>query len=231
MIRLFHYHQPKIGNSESEYEDAFSYDTEKGLFAMADGSSESVFSNEWARSLVETFIQGKYDMKIDDMVETAVGLWRSKLPWDNMRWFVRNKIARGSMSTFLGLEIAGHEFRSVAVGDTCLFIVSSDGLKSFPVKNASEFGNTPKLIWTGNPLLRTRRSIRWANFMEGKISENDILIMATDSLAHWILKNTEHRPWKALMDHADDERDFISDLINSGYMKNDDVTFAIISLK
>ncbi|KAA8923426.1 hypothetical protein [Thermoplasma sp.] len=231
MISVFHYHQPKLGNSESEYEDAFSYDVGRGLFAMADGSSESVFSNEWAKSLVDTFVSGKHDMKLDDMVETALGMWRSKLPWSNMKWFVKNKIARGSMSTFLGLEIQDGGFKSVAVGDTCLFIITPEGMKSFPIKNASEFGNTPKLIWTGNPLLRTRRSVKWANYMEGRLSESDILIMATDSLAHWMISRAKQSPWKMLIDHSENEGELISGLINSGEMKNDDVTFAVISLR
>ena len=44
---------PKFGNTEDEYEDAVAFSLPDQRFAIADGATESSFSDRWAQSLVK----------------------------------------------------------------------------------------------------------------------------------------------------------------------------------
>jgi len=58
-----HYHEfsvVKRGNTDDEYEDAFKGDESSGRFAVADGATGSAFAKEWARHLVEQFVESWY---------------------------------------------------------------------------------------------------------------------------------------------------------------------------
>lgn len=66
------------------------------------------------------------------------------------------------------------------------------------------------------------------NFLEGQ-TDGVVLVMATDSLSYWILKNAENDPWLTLLNSKGHEKEFIDDLIEKKKIKNDDITFTIIS--
>lgn len=226
---IYEYHQQKIGNSLNEYEDSFSYDLSTGRFAMADGSTESIFSNVWSRALTTSYVRGKYGLDLNALVSDARAKWYSSIDWSNLRWFIRNKAMRGSYSTFLGISFDSRHYLSIGVGDTCLFHITEDNVTSFPIKTAKEFNNSPLLVWSGNPYTREIRAPKWIHYIEGDVDEGDVILMATDAFSQWFLKHMDERPWVKTIEHMGMEREFVTNLIESGEMKNDDVTYAFIS--
>ncbi len=229
-LNLHEFHIQKIGNKPDEYEDSFSYDIASGRFAMADGASESAYSGLWARSLTSAYVSHYSGSSLIPVIETARKQWLNGIRWDGMKWFVRNKVMRGSYSTFLGLSFSGdNHYRAIGVGDTCLFHINEGEVTSFPIRDQKEFGNTPILIWSGNPFSGEVKIPKWVYYVEGEIDEGDILIMATDSYSHWFMKNIDRSPWENMLSDQAEETRFIQGLIAKKEMKNDDVTYAVIT--
>ena len=109
------FHRPKSGYRESEYEDAYSLDAEGGKFAVADGATESSFSNIWAKALVSTFVENPPPMDMNDrqsvknLLDAARKKWYREIDWTSLPWFQKNKAVLGSYSTFLGLQVDSPE--------------------------------------------------------------------------------------------------------------------------
>src|SRR5262249_39401576 len=144
----------RAGHSADMCQDACAIDPDAGRYAVADGAGDSAFAGEWARLLVEGFVEG----------EDGPPDWSSWLPplharWDEAvrpildslgeleRWPIDEKVARGAWSTFLGLRLrraedgAQWEWDALAVGDSCLFQVSGGELMrpTFPLTRPDEF--------------------------------------------------------------------------------------------
>src|SRR5687767_9899205 len=92
---------PKLGNSAEEYEDAFAYSAAEGLFAIADGATESSFADRWARDLVDQFVTSPPPV---DAAQTAFPnwltpmqeRWRNGIDWQNLPWFAEEKAKGGA---------------------------------------------------------------------------------------------------------------------------------------
>lgn len=240
MIKVREYHRPKLGNSEGEYEDAFAFNLRTKRFAIADGASDSIFSNVWAQNLVKSFVKTnvpfRYKKKlVNGLLSKSREIWFKSIDWENMKWFVKNKAVKGSFSTFLGLEIRKkgkrYHYRGIVIGDSCFFTLNEE-LFSFPLKEASEFNITPELLWSGygSPF---NEEYKWdppeLTFFEGDLHQGDSILMATDSLSKWILENGEKR-FKFLVE-SENPLNAIEELLQSKAMRNDDITLAIITLE
>src|SRR3954465_15247462 len=104
------YWVPKLGNSAEEYEDAFAYSAPDGVFAIADGATESSYADRWARDLVDTFVTAPPEVAapktpFPDWLTPMQQRWRQGIDWDNLPWFAEEKAKSGAFATFLGLTI------------------------------------------------------------------------------------------------------------------------------
>src|SRR3954471_6874062 len=149
---------PKLGNSTEEYEDAFAYSTDDGIFAIADGATESSFADRWARDLVDSFVTKPPEVNgssaaFPDWLAPLQQRWRSGIDWENLPWFAEEKAKAGAYATFLGLTIYDPDqfkkttlldrpaslfrkhdppqvwkWKALAVGDSCFFQVRDEKL-------------------------------------------------------------------------------------------------------
>lgn len=242
MLYVREFHRTKTGNSEREYEDAFASDTTSGVFAIADGATESSFSDIWAKSLVTTFAENPPGFVTNDrdvmksILQLARERWYASIDWNGLPWFQRNKALLGSYSTLLGLQIDGQDdrrrFRCMTIGDSCMFQISGSRMESFPFSDSSDMSNTPRLMWSGRGFAAGQGKdvdIPGIEVKYGKLRNGDIVLLATDALAKWILQRKTERPWAELSSHLDDFDAFIGGLISEGRIKNDDVTLVVIS--
>ncbi len=243
---------PKSGNSPEEYEDAslVAYPQRIGAYgrrtaraAVSDGASESAFAREWANVLVDAFVDRPPDVRgltedsMSDWLVQAQETWRAGVPWDRIPWHGEAKARAGAFATLLGLTIAAKSgrtrrlsWRAVAVGDSCLFVVSGDRLRlSFPLGNPAQFDNSPSLVCS-NP---DNAEDLWENVHRtgGECVAGDWFILASDALACWFLgRNAEgEKPWKTLLAlDASGWAAWVEEQRRAGSMRNDDTTLVVI---
>jgi len=245
---------PKKGNDKKEYEDAFDYSIPSRRFAIADGATESSFSDRWAQILVQGFTAlplCQYPSSSQDLQNWLKPLqrnWNKSIDWEKLPWFSVEKAKMGAFSSLLGLVFIHNEcikpkssanitdedfchWYAVAIGDSCLFQVRNGVLLvAFPIKCSERFNNRPFLL-SSDPSMNqnVRKQFR---FDEGNCQSGDTFFLATDALAQWILTQHEsgNKPWKILcaMDKEEAFADMIADLRQNNSIKNDDVTLLIV---
>jgi hypothetical protein len=241
------YRLPRGGHAPEEYEDAGAGDRARGRFAVADGASESTFAGRWAQLLVEGFTSSPLPQP-QPLVEWIAPLqvqWLSEAETTELSWYAEAKVREGAFATFLGLmvERTGVLFwrRTVwwarAVGDSCLFHVrAGELLRSFPVINAAEFGNSPWLVGSRPEALQSIR--QQESSAEGDAAVGDVFWLMTDALAQWFLRQVEcgGRPWESLeplLANPEDDGSFstwIAGLRDRQEIRNDDVTLLAVCL-
>ncbi|MEM2971502.1 MAG: hypothetical protein QW270_03670 [Candidatus Bathyarchaeia archaeon] len=252
-VQLKSFYMQKLGNEPSDYEDSFYYDLNKGKFAIADGASECCFAKIWATLLTESFV--KSDLSLFSFKNFSSDVWRkvshgflsiaqkewvNKINWENLKWNVFEKAKKGAFASFLGLEIRkkrfkerySYKWRAIAVGDCCLLRVKSQKLvDSFPVTDSANFGSMP-------PMLSSISSSKALNEAKvygklGEIESGDMMILATDGITKWIMQESKinKQIFRDLVSLESSElNSYFERLIESGKMKNDDITVIILSL-
>jgi len=238
----------KMGNGPNENEDSFSYNIEKGKFAIADGVSDSCFSKLWGEILTNFFVNSDYSLfsfeGSPDKLRYKILLpilkhsqeeWNKRIDWKNLPWYVERKARMGAFATFLGVEIKKEKswrWRAIAIGDSCLFQVSKGTITDvFPRYKSSDFGNEP-FVLSSVFSFETLKNCK-VEFKEGKIDEGEI-ILATDAVAKWIIEQYEKgmHIWRKILFMKEDEmKIFFEDLIQNRYIRNDDITFVRIKIK
>jgi len=252
-VQIKSFYMQKLGNEPGEYEDSCYYDLNKGKFAIADGASECCFAKIWAMLLTERFV--KSDLSLFSFKNLSSNVWRevflrflsiaqkewvNRINWENLKWNVFEKAKSGAFASFLGLEIRKNRFkerysykwRAIAVGDCCLLRVKSQKLvDSFPITDSANFGSMP-------PMLSSISSPNALNQVEvdsrlGEIESRDMIILATDSVAKWIMQESKinKKIFRDLVSLESNELNpYFERLIESRKMKNDDITAIILTL-
>jgi hypothetical protein len=217
---------PKRGHSAAEYEDAFAGNAEAARFALADGASESSFSGEWARLLVEAFVRAP--VRWPAWLLPLQARWAATAVSGPLPWYAEAKFEQGAFATLLGVvvEPARGRWWAWAVGDSCVFHVRRNRLlQAFPRIHSGEFDNAPRLVGSrGSPPRRERARGSWR--------AGDRLLLMTDALAHWFLRRVEagRRPWRPV-ERLHSEADFahwIEKHRDSSWLRNDDVTLLAV---
>ena len=241
----------KAGNATDEYEDSHLLDVAElsarsflraapNRFAVADGATESSFSKEWAKLLTRGFVRENPNLDLNTRDGRLKWLgqlqkeWHDLIPWGKISWFAEKKARAGAHSTFLGLELFANKWRAWAVGDSVLFRVRDDNLKTkWPIENEEEFSNAPALLCS----LESKNDVSDSVFRktEDEYKANDIFILATDALAHWFLAEYHGggKPWIELdkIRHATEFEYFVGQLRDNKSLRNDDTTLIIFRVR
>ncbi len=202
---------PKSGNSAEEYEDAWALRQTRtpptgGIrVAVADGATESSFAKLWAVLVAESYVRSEVTgAEFFERLAAARRLWRQRLAGRPLPWFASEKAEQGAFAAFLGVQIDAHknQWTALAVGDCCLMQVDDVGkrmrvLKAFPLEKSSQFTMSPYLIGSRSNGEPPHERIQ---ISKGSLRDGDMLLLATDAVAAWLLKQHENgRPlWKWL---------------------------------
>ncbi|HUQ55758.1 hypothetical protein [Lentzea sp.] len=237
---------PKQGNDPWEWEDgaaAAPEDRETGRgprFALADGATEGFGSTRWAMRLVEGFVAPDVELTRRSLLGWAVRAqdgWRHDPVLSRASGVELFKLdSVGSFATFLGCELTGlagerPRWRAVAVGDTVLFHVRGNRLVGqFPPMRADDFGVNPAGVPTVPAALPG--VVDRMEFAEGDVEPGDLLYLATDALAQWMVREDDDGLWSLLagLDHPHRFRELADDRRETREMTNDDVTLMRISV-
>jgi hypothetical protein len=231
------YWLPKSDSASSEFEDAAVAAEADGLLAVADGATEAYDARRWVDTLTQAFVAAPPALQ-----PSAMAAWVSsaqqRFQNGSSRQFAsifdeHQALRTGAFGTLLGVRFTngdGHGWQAVSVGDVVLFHVRRGQLhQAFPAMAAADFGTTPGLVHASPA--RLDATIAALRFGHGMISPADVLLVATDALAHWALARHERRQpaWEVLaeLDHVGFEQ-LIRDLRASGELNDDDVTLAVV---
>lgn len=239
----------KEGGAPLDWEDYFGYATEDPRGGAArcvvlDGAAEAFDSQRWVKQLAEGFLAVREPTPVH-LAKPDVLTWIGQM---QQRWleeggsgdlnpFEEIKARDGSLATFLGCQINGLNgtaptWRAVSLGDVVLFHVRAGQLiATFPDLGCGDFGIDPIGVFT-LPQMRAR--------MEGSIDESkdhqlevgDILYLASDAFAEWLVCSKPKTPWGFLADLDDMQvfEHFVVGLRAAKELKNDDVTLLRVEI-
>ena len=239
------FHRPKAGGTEAEWEDCAGYRPAgpdgRARYVVVDGATEAYDSIRWVRQLVTGFLDP--DDGPPDLGEPAIHAWFGHM---QQRWvdeapatfssiFEERKFREdGSFATFLGCDVRGlggprPAWRAAALGDAVLFHVR-DGrtVAQLPRLGADDFGINPDGVFT-QPSMRDR--MRGAlRFADGDLRAGDVLYLATDALAEWLVRTSDAWNGLAGLVHPTPFRQLVAGERNAGRMRNDDVTLLRVAI-
>ena len=163
-----------------------------------------------------------------------------------LRWYERPGLEKGAFATLLTLQmntgdapaddpeppaqpgiprIIG-DWRSAAIGDTCLFHIRDGRLQAaFPLDQSGSFNTSPALL--GSCDADPEVIADHVRFAEGTVAEGDEFFVCTDAMAAWFLACAEGggRPWETLRDLTEiGFAEWVSEARRTGGLHNDDVT-------
>ena len=236
---------PKAGNSDEEYEDAF-WPSEgsaaqplQGLrCAVGDGATETSFAGNWARLLTRRWCEEPNCTGFLESLSSLQQEWGRQIESIPMAWYAEEKARAGAYSSLLEFSDTAPEdegstdWQAVAVGDSCLFHLSSNVVKCFPLTCSDDFDSRPYLI-SSVPL--DDDQLRENVFLErGLCYIGDVFYLMTDALACWFLRrNEEGNDIGARLLELDgpemfqkiiNEERAAKDADGQPYLRNDDVT-------
>lgn len=243
------FYDPKLGNGDWEWEDGAAgwcgdpAGSRNPRFAVADGATEGFGSARWARCLVsgflgtDTFGERLTDEGVLGWFRQAQARWHRDSDSAQASDLQRLKQSRvGSLATVVGCELSGLDgarprWDAVALGDSVLFHVRERRLiHQFPALGSDDFGVNPDGVSTRPEGLDTAVTrLRWAT---GQLREGDLLYLATDALAHWMVNTNDQTLWDALAElaHPAAFRRLVTERRRSGAMTNDDVTLLRVQM-
>jgi serine/threonine protein phosphatase PrpC len=233
----------KKGGSPSEYEDRSAIGAQDVCLrvAVADGTTEGLFSDVWAELLVNSYRDYGVALFEDENLhaihkefihQTCQQI--AEMP-ETRHWFMYEKLERGTHATFAALEFTNRNtVQMSAVGDSCIFWCAKDKIKMFPELSVDDFGISPTSI--------CHIPDTWHN-LHHKIKSNEItlerdcqFVLCTDAIAHWLVKETREKnnllAWEEIV-RLSDVATFnllIEKLRESKEIRNDDVTLVIVNV-
>jgi hypothetical protein len=230
----------KVGNAESEWEDAFATDMPCGRLAVSDGAGSAIYSRLLAKLLTESAgaappILGE-TAAFFSWVDDCRTAWHRGIDYPNLKWSQQAKVDRvGGAATLLMLEFSIHPkggivWAALAVGDACLFWVRDNRLiASFPCIASQDFGKFPDLL--SSRQAPTRSPLRAA----GRALPGDLFVLATDAVSQWLLRCMENSggvDWNALHETESDAWPIrFRELFDARQIENDDFTIVFARLR
>lgn len=238
----------KKRGSPSEYEDRSAIGVREDCLrvAVADGTTEGLFSDVWAELVVNSYRdRGVALFEVENLMtihkefihQTCQQI--AEMP-EARHWFMYEKLERGTHATFAAIEFTKRNtVQMSAIGDSCIFWCvkdrcERDKIEMFPELSGDDFGICPASI--------CHVPGTWHN-LHSKIRSNEItlerncqFVLCTDAIAHWLVKETREKnnllAWEEIVRLLDVAAFnlLIEDLRESKEIRNDDVTVVIVDV-
>jgi hypothetical protein len=239
---------PKDIQNPDEYQDACRVDAARGIAAIADGVTSSLFSAGWARILTRAVVTDPPNVfdtgSLHPWLAQQRQTWSASIDPDSLAWYQKAKLRSGAFATLLWVELSptgpsqSHAagsilLRGYAIGDCCLFHVR-DGrvLRVFPIEDSKLFDADPQVI--GSVATRRERALQF-HTLEDTCRIGDLLVLTSDALAVWALAQLEagRSPfWESFWDLSDDAwRQKVFDLRAARQVRYDDSTLVLLRLE
>ena len=226
---------PKDNSAPETNEDYLVCDRLRDVYGMSDGASESYDSKNWARVLVEKYI--KSTRVSPSWLLKTIATYRASVNYDELSWSHQAAFERGSFATLLGAQLIGHGryIRVTSVGDSLCVLCDGDRFAhSFRYSRPDEFLARPQLLASDIRLNQATLSSLRTNRFKKTWSTVDLtrpaLLLMTDALGEWVLKDRDRRCERLLSLRHDSQ--FVN-LVRSERLANklrsDDTTLLVLN--
>jgi hypothetical protein len=250
------YSLPKRGHNPHENQDAFrplltarcqyiidsssEWQQPDFMAAVADGATESMLSDIWARILVSRVSHLFSDGGLPSLINLSSSAWsrfkRRKASAGRSltllpAWLEEPGLEQGAFSTLVALRLAEDQtWRALAVGDSCLFHVrDNELLLQWPIQKSADFAKRPYLLCSEQG--PSRQLDDNTRLISGQWSVDDHFFLMSDAIACWFERQYEkgEKPWLPLLNLGTDEaegtfEELVAHRRQAGEMRNDDVT-------
>lgn len=248
--RVFSTH--KAGEKAGDNQDAYAFNINTKRFAVADGATRSFLSAHWAKLLVNHFCNETVSSNTELLITHDWANWLKPI---QVKWnkevkviveknpkdyvlFNRYEREDPAFATFIGLQFSqinnkSLRWKSIIIGDSCLFILQNDRITSYLLTSPDEFDYRPACFSSVNNLIDTNLP----KFQDGYAEIGDTFILATDALAKWMLALSQTLGWDGVikqLNALESQNDFNRFIRHARQrteitLENDDTTLMILS--
>lgn len=230
-----------------EYQDAYGLDAARGIAAVADGVTSSIFARHWAAILTEATVADAPDPNDREAfgrwLQLRRQVWSQRIDTSSLAWFQKAKLPLGAFSTLLWVRVlpveedrpgafGGYRMQGFAIGDSCLFHVRhGEILRAFPIQKAEELEADPLVV--GSIDLKRDQLLQF-HALDGLCYLGDLLVLCTDAVAGWALRLGESGnppAWEDYWNLGQQEwQQEVVRLRDQGQMRYDDATLVLLRL-
>lgn len=229
----------KLAEEYSDCQDYFAVSADERVMAIADGMSQSIFPQWWAKILVDAYIEGWNPMGCEDKIKELQERWmkevlsflKEKQQRGEATWMLENCLAdkRGAGATFCGIRFTEYGWSGFVLGDSCLIEVNDkNSIIRILRSQDGEFNNHPDYFDSINEGKGTCKQIK------GTLQKDCKLLLVSDPFADFLYNkqksNAEIEYIKELL-QIESHEDFC-ELVNrwreNECLHNDDTTLVIV---
>ncbi len=204
----------------------------ESFVALADGAGGTgILCGEWAEFLLNKIpeqpimafedFKAWFEQNIDDFLEK----YEPFVTQDSYK--MRRFYEEGSASTLVVVWQKGNKFYWITYGDSHIFVLNKNRIRTFPHKSAADFERGTYLLnWTNQP--------NEAGFNHGYCSKTSSFVLATDAISKHIFEKyidptekTEAMPLDELFGVLDTEQSFISYIKSEPTIATDDYSMIV----
>ena len=177
-------------------QDAAYFETAKGIFAIADGVSATLFSDTWSDLVVKYAVENPLFSKdlfeVQWWLEGVQPRYEAATPKaEELPYHAQDKARAGSLCTLTVLRITKTttdtaQAQLLGFGDSVIMIQRKNGeIESFPIKVCEDFGLAP--ICIPAKMVSFDRSFNRCETLDISLRAGETVLLATDAVAAWIL--------------------------------------------
>ena len=241
---------PKDLGHDNEYQDAYALDARRGLAAIADGVSSSMFARRWAQILTRAMVENndgenpsdvldpRQPEKLNEWLTARREAWAETIDEATLAWHQKTKLRDGAFSTLLWISLspadaaATYQLTAHSIGD-CLLLHVRDGelLASFPFDSSDQFKQQTPALCSINPAGDSPPPIET---FETDCQVGDLLVLCSDAFGAWALAQQESESpldWDTLWQQSpEDWSSEIQSLRDESQIRFDDTTLVMLKL-
>lgn len=218
---------PREGGDAETTEDCFAIAHHDGFLraSVADGAGDGIFADRWAQLWAENWVSNNRVC-----LAQLRRLWRESFSDKPLPWHMQARAAHGAALAYIGVHVLpSGEWSASGIGDCMLFQVGEGKVgRTFPYCHVDDFPDLPLLLHT-NPIPGDYNTeLEGRHSAEGTLKHGDELLLMSDALAYWFLKETSENKnpynWLSHLSTPETFRERVRQLRMSSRLKDDDTT-------
>lgn len=218
-------------------QDKFAISSDRKIFAVADGTTQSFNSEIWAEMIAKSFVSNPL-FNVNELISLFI---KSANQFKNTPFDYSSNPAKaslekakqnqGSTSTFAGLKFLGNnKIEIIFCGDSNLFLINSDKeVITFPYSDLDSLDANNSFINT-EKLLQSKVDETFFKIQTLEYKLTDTIVLATDALSRLILKKHTVLEELIRIDNFDEFNEFCLKYWNNKELMEDDITALIIPI-